>query len=222
MPSANRAARQGRQRWPAGIAIVGGIASVALAAGWLVGGSEATSVAEQPVAAISSAPSTQLPTQVRQRALDRKTPMDRSVPVRVRVPAIGVDSRLIALGLLSDGTLQTPPSASPAGWFTGAPTPGELGPAVIVGHVRYGRAGVFARLAEVRDDDEIHIERTDGTTATFRVTRVNRFAKASFPTQQVYGDIPYAGLRLITCAGLDPATGEFEDNVVIFAELVSR
>jgi sortase (surface protein transpeptidase) len=148
--------------------------------------------------------------------------MPRSVPTRLRIPAIGVDSSLMALGLKSDGTLETPPGAFPAGWFTEAPTPGELGPAIIVGHVRYNTPGVFARLTELRRADEIDVRREDGTTATFRVTRLAHFAKSQFPTQMVYGNLDHAGLRLITCGGLDASTNEFKENVVVFADLVSQ
>jgi LPXTG-site transpeptidase (sortase) family protein len=153
--------------------------------------------------------------------LRRAAPMTRSVPTRVLIPAIAVDSSLMSLGLKPDGTLETPPGAFPAGWFTGAPTPGQLGPAVIVGHVRFNSPGVFARLSQVRHGDRVEVERADGSTARFRVTRVEHFAKSSFPTAKVYGDIDHAGLRLITCGGLDAATSEFEENVVVFADLVT-
>ena len=146
--------------------------------------------------------------------------MPRSVPVRLRVPGIGVDSKLMALGLERDGSLETPPGGFPAGWFTKAPTPGEVGPAIIAGHVRYDTPGVFARLTEVRRGDRIMVDRRDRTTATFRVTRLAHFAKSRFPTEQVYGNIDHAGLRLITCGGLDAKTSEFDENVVVFAELV--
>lgn len=148
------------------------------------------------------------------------TSMARSVPTRLRIPAIAVDTDLMALGLEKGGALQTPPGAFPAGWFTGAPTPGELGPAIIAGHVRYRKPGVFARLSELRREDRIHVARTDGSTATFRVTGVERFEKARFPTRKVYGNLDHAGLRLITCGGLVAGSGVYEDNVVVFAELL--
>ena len=147
--------------------------------------------------------------------------MAPSVPTRLKIPGIGVDSDLMSLGLERDGTLETPPGGFPAGWYTGAPTPGELGPAIIVGHVRFGTPGVFARLAEVRSGDEVQIRRTDGSTARFRVTRVQSFAKSAFPTQKVYGNISHAGLRLITCGGLNARSNQFDENVVVFAKLVA-
>jgi sortase (surface protein transpeptidase) len=138
--------------------------------------------------------------------------------VRLRIPAIGVDSKLMDLGLKSDGTLETPPGPFPAGWFTGSPTPGELGPAIIVGHVRFVTPGVFARLSQMRPGDEIIVKRQDGSAPRFRVTRLAHFEKSAFPTKKVYGNIDRAGLRLITCGGLDARTNVFDENVVVFAD----
>lgn len=155
-------------------------------------------------------------------AIEAEPPtLPRSVPVRLRIPTIGVDSDLLELGLQKDGALEVPPGAFPAGWFNGAPTPGELGPAIIAGHVRFGTPGVFARLTELKSDDEIEVTREDESTAVFVVTGVEHFAKSGFPSARVYGDIDHAGLRLITCGGLNAATNEFDENVVVFAELAS-
>jgi len=126
------------------------------------------------------------------------------------------------LGLQSNGTLQVPPDAMTPGWFTGAPAPGELGPAIIAGHVRWnGRAGIFADLERLRLEDRIIITRRNGTSAVFRVTRVSKFTKAQFPTDLVYGNIDHAGLRLITCDGLDSSGRVYRDNLVVFATLVT-
>ena len=140
--------------------------------------------------------------------------------MRVQIPVIGVDSRTMSLGLQGDGTMQVPPGAFPAGWYRGSPTPGELGPAVIVGHVHWNeQAGVFADLARLTSGDEVVVRRADGAAAVFRVTRTKRFSKAAFPTARIYGDIDHPGLRLITCAGRDRLTGTYGDNVVVFARL---
>ena len=129
---------------------------------------------------------------------------------------------MITLGLRWDGSLAVPPNAYSSGWFTGSPTPGQRGPAIVTGHVHWnGRAGVFTDLSRLRFDDRIIVDRQDGSTAVFRVTRVSRFTKASFPTALVYGDIDHVGLRLITCDGFDPAKHAYLDNVVVFAMLVA-
>ncbi|MHB1165174.1 MAG: class F sortase [Candidatus Nanopelagicales bacterium] len=146
----------------------------------------------------------------------------RGAPVRLRIPAIGVTSSLVRLGLRADGSMQVPSTAGQAGWFTGAPQPGQLGPAIIAGHVRWnGQPGVFSQLSRLDFGDRILVTRTDGTILAFRVTRVSRFAKDRFPTDLVYGNIDHAGLRLITCDRLDAAGKAYLDNLVVFAMLDS-
>jgi len=144
-----------------------------------------------------------------------------SPPVRVQVASIGVDSGLLDLDLQPDGSLEVPPDGTSAGWYTGSPTPGELGPAVIAGHVDWdGDPGVFHRLRDLRPGDEITVLREDRTVAVFVVTGVEQFAKDEFPTETVYGDIDHAGLRLITCGGsFDAGARSYDDNIVVFAEL---
>ncbi len=164
------------------------------------------------------------PTATEPTTTDATLAVGASTPIRLQIPAIGVDSDLIDLGLEPDGTLQVPPTGFPAGWYTGAPTPGELGPAIIAGHVDWGgQPGVFFDLQDLTSGDEITVLRQDGSTARFRVDRVDRFAKDQFPTQQVYADLDHAGLRLITCGGeFDRQTRSYEDNLVAFATLVGH
>ncbi len=110
------------------------------------------------------------------------------------------------------------------GWYDGSPTPGELGPAVILGHVDSARSGpaVFYDLAALLPGDTIGVTRADGTTVTFRVDEVARYPKRAFPTEAVYGDLDHAGLRLITCGGdFDRSAGSYEDNIVVYASAVS-
>ena len=152
--------------------------------------------------------------------------LSRSVPIRLRVPAINVDSRLKKIGLNSAGEISTPPLVkdSHAYWLTVSPTPGQLGPATIIGHVdsaAYG-PGVFFELGEMRQRDKIYVTRADGTVATFEVERVAEYKKAHFPTRKVYGNIDHAGLRLITCGGtFDSSIHSYESNIVVDAALVS-
>lgn len=146
--------------------------------------------------------------------------LGRSVPDRLMVPALALDAPLIELGLQPDRTVEVPPAGSPAaGWYRGSPTPGERGPAVLLGHVssRTG-PGVFHDLAALRRGDVVAVHRRDGSTARFRVDGVARYPKSDFPTGAVYGDLDRAGLRLVTCGGrLDHTTGHYRDDVVVYA-----
>jgi hypothetical protein len=152
----------------------------------------------------------------------RAASMDKSVPVRLQIEAIGVDSKLMDLGLRADGSLQVPPSGFPAGWYTGGPTPGEVGPAVIAGHVDWNGPGVFYDLHNLKPGDQVTITRKDGSKPSFRITRVEQFPKEHFPTRLVYGNIDHPGLRLITCGGsFNHQTGSYEDDIVAFADLIA-
>ena len=152
----------------------------------------------------------------------RAASMDKSVPVRLQIKAIGVDSKLMDLGLRADGSLQVPPSGFPAGWYTGGPTPGEVGPAVIAGHVDWNGPGVFYDLHNLKPGDQVTITRKDGSKPSFRITRVEQFPKEHFPTRLVYGNIDHPGLRLITCGGsFNHQTGSYEDDIVAFADLIA-
>jgi Sortase domain len=142
-------------------------------------------------------------------------------PVSLTIPAIGVRTRLVHLGLNRNGTLQVPSSTAVAGWYTGSPRPGATGAAVIAGHVDSRTAlGVFYWLRALRPGDRVYVKRADGTMAVFTVTRVRTYPKDKFPTAAVYGPVPDAELRLITCGGtFDWSTGHYLSNVVVFARL---
>ena len=145
-------------------------------------------------------------------------------PASLTIPAIGVRAESIAdLGLTPAGELQVPPDATTVGWFTGAPSPGEVGPAVLAAHVDYKHVpGAFSKLKDLRSGEQVRVGRTDGRTAVFTVYRVDRYAKADFPTDEVYGDTAEPELRLITCGGaFDHSSGNYLDNVVAFAKLTA-
>ncbi|MGW3096476.1 class F sortase [Streptomyces sp. NPDC001102] len=148
----------------------------------------------------------------------------RSVPVGLRIPAIGVDTPVLRLGLAADGTVQVPPvqAHDRAGWYRHSPTPGQKGPSVILGHVTVGAYGdgVFRHLKDLRRGERIEVRLENGTDAVFAVTDVRTVAKADFPTKEVYGDVDRPELRLITCGGARTGDG-YRDNVIVFAALTS-
>jgi sortase (surface protein transpeptidase) len=146
-----------------------------------------------------------------------------SPPVRVQIPAIGVSSSLVRLGLNADGTMQVPGDYQVAGWFTGGPQPGQLGPAVIAGHVdsQTGPA-VFYRLRDLRPGDEIRVVRADRRVVRFRVDSLASYPKQSLPDAEVYGATTAPVLRLITCAGtFDRARRSYRENLVVSATRVA-
>ena len=118
--------------------------------------------------------------------------------------------------------MEVPATAKAVGWYRQSPTPGERGPAVFAAHVdRNYEKGAFYDLHELEPGDEVVVDRADGSTASFEVLRIEQYPKDNFPTQEVYGDVDAAELRLITCAGdVDRQAHSYRDNIVVYAGLV--
>lgn len=148
----------------------------------------------------------------------------KSVPLSLRIPKLSIDVPFAEpLGLLENGEVAVPERTDAVGWYQYGPTPGELGPAVVLGHVdSYLGPAVFFYLGQLEPGDSIFIDREDGVTAEFMVTELARYEQSDFPAALVYGDIEYAGLRLITCSGTyDRGTERYTHNLVVYAKLVS-
>jgi hypothetical protein len=149
----------------------------------------------------------------------------RSMPVSVEIPAIGVHSVLLRLGVKPDGTMQVPPLQRPraAAWYRYSVTPGQIGTSVIEGHIDNDQGpAVFYRLGALRPGDLVNVRLADGVTAVFRVTGVRQYLKSAFPAKTVYHTARFAALRLITCSGaFDYATGQYLSSTVVYAFLVA-
>ncbi|MFK0043260.1 class F sortase [Streptomyces sp. NPDC090741] len=168
----------------------------------------AAPAAAPPAPAASAAPAAALPA---------------SEPVRVRIPAAGVDTGpLLKLGLAADGSVEVPSVANGdrIGWYTKGVTPGETGPAVLIGHFDTARGPAVLRdVAKIHAGDEITVSRADGSSAVFRVRALEQVDKKSFPTAKVYGNTVRPELRLITCGG-EITDGHRPDNIIVYADLV--
>ncbi|MER7725334.1 class F sortase [Streptomyces sp. NPDC096323] len=151
-------------------------------------------------------------------------PLPASEPVRVRIPSADVDTGpVLKLGLASDGTVEVPSvaQADRIGWYTKGVTPGETGPAVLIGHFDTAEGpAVLKNVAKIAAGDRITVTRADGSDAVFAVRRLQQVDKGAFPTDAVYGDTTGPELRLITCGG-ELRGGHRPDNIIVFADLVS-
>jgi LPXTG-site transpeptidase (sortase) family protein len=193
-----------------------GSGSTAVRTASVEGSSAAGSAPTAPSATPSAAPSSTAP-----------QALAASVPVRLQIPGIGVDTPVMRLGLAADGSVQVPPieANAPAGWYQGSPTPGQIGPSVILAHVTVGQYGdgVFLHLSRLKQGDRVVARLQDGKSAVFTVYRVQTVAKADFPTAAVYGNVSRPELRLITCGGPRDSTGHgYLDNVVVYAALTAE
>ncbi|GMA32337.1 class F sortase [Litorihabitans aurantiacus] len=149
-------------------------------------------------------------------------PAAEVVPTQVRIPEIGVTSGLENLVRNSERVLQDPAVPEVAGWYSEGTVPGQVGPSIIAGHVDSGVAGaIFRDLDQLTPGSEVLVDLSDGTTATFRVSHTQVVPQAQFPTDVVYGPVPDAQLRLITCHGFDRDQRRYVENLVVFATLVT-
>lgn len=142
-------------------------------------------------------------------------------PERIIIPEIGVNAKVIDLGLNPDGTLEVPENYAETGWWTGGSKPGEKGSAVIVGHLDSKTSpAVFHKLPSLKAGDLIKVTDTAGKMVNFKVERLKQVPKDNFPTKEVYKIAGEPTLRLVTCGGkFNRSSGHYEDNVIIFASL---
>ncbi|MFD5327689.1 class F sortase [Streptomyces sp. NPDC127092] len=210
-------------RRPFALALAAATAVVALTG---CGGSGPAPAAAPPASPASAVPAprvtaTAAPAPAGQLAT---APLPRSLPVRVKVPSAGVDTGpVLSLGLNPDGTVEVPSvaQADRIGWYDKGVTPGETGPAILIGH--YDTAdgpAVLRNVGHIRVGDRVTVTRADGTDAVFRVRELEQVGKKTFPTEKVYGDTTRPELRLITCGG-ELVDGHRPDNIVVYADLVT-
>jgi LPXTG-site transpeptidase (sortase) family protein len=170
---------------------------------------------QAPVSSASASPSNDRPAAKH---------LPRAEPTRLHIPKISVDAPFTDLAIDATGKLEAPPAndTNLVGWYSKGVSPGEVGTAVIAGHVdTKTSAAVFAGLGDLEKGDKFSVERSDGRTASFVVDSAETFAKDAFPDDRVYADTPDAEVRLITCAGTyDRTVMDYTDNLVVFAHLV--
>lgn len=148
--------------------------------------------------------------------------LPESLPVELHIPAIAVDGPLSELGLNPDRTVELPTDFQVAGWYRYGPPPGDMGSAVILGHVdSYTGPAVFYRLSSLRPGDEVHVTRADRSVAHFLVQTVATYLKSEFPSHEVYDPRGYSALQLVTCGGeFDHTIRSYQSNVVVYTALV--
>ncbi|RZQ62108.1 class F sortase [Amycolatopsis suaedae] len=151
-------------------------------------------------------------------------PFDGLRPTQVRIPKINADSSLISVTVNTEGEMAVPSAKQPmqAAWYRLSPVPGETGPAILLGHVDGNKQpGIFFKLHELAEGDEILVNRSDGKELKFTVTKKQQVPKDRFPSDEIYADTTGPELRVITCGGVfDKEEHSYKDNVVIWAKLV--
>ncbi|KFU75454.1 Sortase (surface protein transpeptidase) [Amycolatopsis lurida] len=152
-------------------------------------------------------------------------PFSGTRPTNVKIPKIGAESNLIAVAVNKDGKMAVPSAKKPmqAAWYQLSPVPGDVGPAILLGHVDGNKQpGIFYKLKDVNPGDEVLVDRSDGKSLKFVVEKKDQVPKDQFPEEAVYGNTDKPQLRLITCGGVfDQEEHSYKDNIIVYANLVA-
>jgi len=142
-------------------------------------------------------------------------------PVRVVIPAIDVDAKMVHVGLEPNGWMEVPPlrpslpgtsSARPR-----APTVRLWSPPT--SDSKKG-PDVFFHLKKLETGDEVRVYGDDGDFATFVVDSKETTAKDELPVDRIWVDSYEPLIRLVTCGGeFDRSTGHYRSNVIVYGHL---
>ena len=154
------------------------------------------------------------------------TPDGAANPARLIIPSIGVTAPVEHVSILSNGDLATPVQNQweHVGWYETGPRPGEVGSAVIDGHLDRPGAypAVFWNLRSMHAGENVIVIDTRGKSWTFRVTRIAFYTPQQAPLQEIFGNEAGHYLNLITCAGdWIPSQHQTTLRLVVFTSLVS-
>ncbi len=143
------------------------------------------------------------------------------VPVRLRVPSLGIDAPVASVGVAADGQLAVPNDLVRVGWYGAGALPGDAGTALIAAHVDHAHLpGVFFRLDRLAPGATVQVVHADGTVSTYSVAARRMIAKPLLPVADLTQPGGAPRLVLVTCGGsYDRGRRSYRDNVLVYAVL---
>jgi len=153
-------------------------------------------------------------------AASQQTEFGRAqIPLWINIPAIDVDTPIVAVGLEPSGIMASPAQADLVGWYELGARPGEPSNAILAGHVDWnGEIGAFNRLDELKSGDIIEVRSGPDISYQYEVESINSYRVDNAPVAEIFGDTPEPVLTLITCGGpYDANRQEYEERIVVRA-----
>lgn len=147
-----------------------------------------------------------------------------SLPARLQIPALAIDAHVQQVGMNAKGDMKVPSNFKDVGWYRYGTIPGQLGSAVIDGHVDNGLSlgGVFRRLGDIKVGDDVYVVTQDGTRLHFVVRGIETYPYSDAPTERIFGADDAARLNLITCAGTwIRGKQTYADRLVVYTTFVN-
>jgi sortase (surface protein transpeptidase) len=145
-----------------------------------------------------------------------------TLPSRLIVPALNIDANVQHVGLTEKGNMANPKGFKDVGWYKYGTVPGNLGSAVMAGHLDNGLGlpGVFKHLQDLQPGDDIYTVDSTGGRLHFKVSRIASFNYDEAPTG-VFSNVDEAYLNLITCGGAwIPGLKTYDKRIVVYSTYV--
>jgi len=152
----------------------------------------------------------------------KASPRDMSEPRTLRIPALKLEAPIESVGLTKSGDMDVPSSDKSVGWYRFGPVPGDIGNAVLAGHLDvHGKPAIFWDLQNLRLGDVIEIKDDKGQTARFKVNATQAFKLADAPLERIFGNSDQRHLNLITCSGAwHNDQRDYSERLVVFTQLL--
>lgn len=146
------------------------------------------------------------------------------IPVRLKIPSIGVDAYVEKVGQTKDGAMDTPKNIFDVGWYELGAKPGQIGSAVIAGHLDGPHtAAVFWDLSKVKPGQKIYVVDDQGKELTFEVQELQVYPYDQAPLDKIFVDADDIRLNLITCNGtFDQRSLNYNNRLVVYTKLVKE
>lgn len=145
----------------------------------------------------------------------------RGLPTNLKIPKLNVDTSIEYLGNTPKGEMAVPSGPKDVAWYKYGPIPGEVGSAVIAGHVvgAQGERAIFYELDMLQPGDIFEVTDAKGNVASFTVSHKARFDQSQQP-QEVFNSSSGTHLNLVTCTGdWDATNHHYRSRLVVFADL---
>lgn len=147
----------------------------------------------------------------------------QGLPVRIRIPVIGVNSVIEDALITTDGRMDVPVGSVNVAWFALGPHPGQVGSAVIGGHfgISNGVKFVFYDLDKLKAGDKVFIIDDKGDSLAFIVRRTQLFDRDADATTVFTSSDGLAHLNLITCEGVwNQVDDSYPQRLVVFTDSI--
>jgi sortase (surface protein transpeptidase) len=165
------------------------------------------------------------PRSTRHHVARAASPQPRSpgpgIPVRLRIPALGLMTAIEPVGLRA-GAMDVPANVWHVGWFHLGPRPGDVGNAVIDGHLDSTTGpAIFLNLQNLRIGDRIYVTDRAGIERGFVVTALHSYLLTEAPRARIFGPTTERHLNLITCSGTWQARAhQYDQRLVVYTRLL--